>query len=175
MNRRHLALPNVWMLTDERQGDTLWAVIDRLPRDAGVVVRHYSLPERERRALARQLIGQGLFVAYSGTDSAARRVGAQAVYSSAKRPSMLPRLYPVHSRVEIVAAERAGASLLLLSPVFRTRSHPGARVLGPLRFAILARSTRKPIIALGGMTPNRFRRLRLVGAQGWAAIDGWMC
>lgn len=173
MNRRHLALPRVWMLTDERQGDRLWDAIRRLPRGAGVVVRHYSLPEREREALARRLIRQGLFVAYSGPEKCARRLGAQAVYGTDRHPGHLPRLYPVHDRAEIVAAERAGAALLLLSPVFPTRSHPGARTLGPVRFALLARTARTPVIALGGMTSGRARRLKALGARGWAAIDAW--
>jgi hypothetical protein len=29
MNRRHLALPRVWMLTDERQGEAMWDAIAR--------------------------------------------------------------------------------------------------------------------------------------------------
>lgn len=173
MNRRHLALPRVWMLTDERLGDRLWDAIRRLPRGAGVVVRHYSLPEREREALARRLIRQGLFVAYSGPEKRARRLGAQAVYGADRHLGHLPRLYPVHDRAEIVAAERAGAALLLLSPAFPTRSHPGARALGPVRFGLLTRTARAPVIALGGMTPDRARRLAALGARGWAAIDAW--
>jgi hypothetical protein len=40
-----------------------------------------------------------------------------------------------------------------------------------MRFAALARLARCPVIALGGMNPARFRRLRPLGAYGWAAID----
>ncbi|MFD1610657.1 thiamine phosphate synthase [Sphingomonas tabacisoli] len=171
MNRRHLALPRVWMLTDERQGVALWDAAARLPRGAGVVVRHYSLPFVERAVMVRRLRRQGLFVALSGTDAEARRAGADAVYGRAA--GALPLLYPVHNRREIAAAERARASLLLLSPVFPTRSHPGGRTLGPLRFGLLVRATQKPVIALGGMTAVQYRRLRGLGAQGWAAIDAW--
>lgn len=174
MNRRHLALPRVWMLTDERQGDALWDAIARLPRGAGVVVRHYSLPDAERIALGRRIRQQGRFVAFSGSEAAARQAGAQAIYGPAASRSALPRLFPVHNRAEIRTAERVGAALLLLSPVFRTRSHPKAGALGPARFGRLVRSARTPIIALGGMTPSRFRRLQAFGAQGWAAIDAWI-
>ena len=173
MNRRHLALPRVWILTDERRGDALWAAIDRLPKGAGVIVRHYSLPEKDRQAMARRIARRGVFVAYSGTEHAARRAGAKAVYGPTRTPGRLPRLFPVHNRSEIIVAERAGAALLLLSPAFPTRSHPDTRALGPFRFGILARTARTPVIALGGMTPNRFKRLKLLGAQGWAAIDAW--
>jgi thiamine-phosphate pyrophosphorylase len=174
MNRRHLALPRVWMLTDERQGEAMWDAIARLPPGAGVVVRHYSLPLADRLAMARRIRADGRFVAFAGAEDDARQAGAQAVYGASQRRGPLPRLYPVHNRSEIGAAERAGAALLLLSPVFPTRSHPGARTLGPHRFARLAASARKPVIALGGMTSPRFRRLQKLGAEGWAAIDAWV-
>jgi len=173
MNRRHLALPRVWMLTDERQGEALWSAVARLPHGAGVVVRHYSLPLADRLEMARRIHAEGRFVAFAGTEEEARRAGAQAVYGRGGRRGDLPRLYSVHNRREIRAAERAGAALVLLSPVFPTRSHPGARTLGPHRFARLAASTRTPVIALGGMTSPRYHRLQRLGAQGWAAIDAW--
>jgi thiamine-phosphate pyrophosphorylase len=172
MHRRHLALPRNWLLTDERQGEALWDAIARLPPGTGVVVRHYTLPEPERQALARAIAERGLFVAYAGTDKQARAAGAHASYGT--RSSTLPRLHPVHNAREIARAERTGAALLLLSPVFPTRSHPRAQVLGPRRFARMAQNARTPVIALGGMTPKRFERLRLHGAAGWAAIDAWI-
>ena len=38
-------------MTDERQGDALWSALERLPRGAGIVFRHYTLARRERRLL----------------------------------------------------------------------------------------------------------------------------
>jgi thiamine-phosphate pyrophosphorylase len=81
------------------------------------------------------------------------------------------RSAPAHDLAEIRAAERAGADFVFLSPVFPTRSHPGAEPLGPHRFAALACATRLPVIALGGMDEKRVRGLR--GAYGWAGIDAW--
>lgn len=174
MSRRHLPLPRFWMITDERQDEATLDLVARLPRQVGVIVRHYSLPEPERQALARRIVRRGRIVAYSGSLAAARRAGAHAVYGADARSSALPRLYPVHNAVEISRAERAGAALLLLSPVFATRSHPGRRPLGALRFALLARRAKRPVIALGGMTPRRFERVQKLGATGWAAIDAWI-
>jgi thiamine-phosphate pyrophosphorylase len=173
MSRRHLALPRIWMLTDERQGDALWDAAARLPRGAGVVVRHYSLPFEARAAMVRRMQELGLFTALSGTEAEARQASADAVYGPGPRAA-LPRLYPAHDQREIAKARRARAALLLLSSVFPTRSHPGGRALGLQRFARLARVARAPVIALGGMTPTRFRRLQPLGADGWAAIDAWM-
>lgn len=166
--RRRQPLPNLWMMTDERMGDCLLPAIRRLPPGSGIVFRHYGLPPTERRALferirriarARRLL---LFLA-GGDASAWRADGAQG---NCRRG--LPCSASVHSLREIRQAQRSGADLLFLSPVFPTRSHPGAGTLGIVRFNLLARATPLPVIALGGM--NR-RRAPLARAYGWAAID----
>jgi thiamine-phosphate pyrophosphorylase len=174
MNRRHLAMPCVWLLTDERQGEAPERVAARLPAHVGVVVRHYSLPLRERLALARRIARTGRFTLFAGDEAEARRAGAHGIYGASPKRSSLPRLYPVHNLAEIVAAERAGAAMVLLSPVFPTRSHPQARALRPLRFGLLARQAKRPVIALGGMSKGRARRLKQLGGSGWAAIDAWI-
>jgi thiamine-phosphate pyrophosphorylase len=73
----------------------------------------------------------------------------------------------------VMVAERAGADFVFLSPVFPTRSHPGAAALGPIRFGLLARGTHVPVIALGGMDPRRAQRLEKFNVYGWAGIDAW--
>jgi thiamine-phosphate pyrophosphorylase len=79
---------------------------------------------------------------------------------------------PVHSHRELVQAECNGAGILLISPLFATRSHPGTRPLGPFRFAALARQAHVPVIALGGVRPCHAALVRRLGALGYAAIDG---
>jgi thiamine-phosphate pyrophosphorylase len=171
-------LPRLWMMTDERQGDALWAALERLPPGAGVVFRHYSLPPAERRALFRkvralvrrrrlrlQLAGPPHLAAAWGADGSHGRGPARRGLGLASAPA--------HDLREIRSAERAGADLIFLSPAFATRSHPQAAPLGPLRVARLARQTRLPVVALGGMTAARARRLRASGLHGWAAIDAW--
>jgi thiamine-phosphate pyrophosphorylase len=85
------------------------------------------------------------------------------------RGPALPRFITTHSLGEIGHAGRARADAILLSPVFPTRSHPGARTLGALQFRLLAAWSGVPAIALGGMTAHRAKRLK---APFWAAIDG---
>ena len=173
MRRRH-SLPRVWMMTDERQGDVLVAAVERLPaRHAGIVFRHYSLPEADRRALFERVKRiarrRGLMLLLAGSASRARAWGADGSHGRGRGIGL--RTAPAHHARDLRTAERAGAAALFLSPVFPTRSHPGAQPLGPDRFALLARRSRLPVIALGGMTARRARRLR--GAYGWAAIDAW--
>src|SRR3569623_1397251 len=49
--QRRQPLPRLWLMTDERQGEALWAALEKLPRGAGIVFRHYGLPAKERRRL----------------------------------------------------------------------------------------------------------------------------
>lgn len=173
MRCRHL--PHLWMMTDERQGERLWAALERLPRGAGVVFRHYSLPRPQRRALFERVSllarKRGLLLLVAGPPMGERSWQADGVHGARGGGGL--RSEPVHDLKQIRAAERRGADLLFLSPVFATRSHPGARALGPLRFALLARHTPLPVIALGGVDPKGARRLRGSGLYGWAAIDAW--
>lgn len=79
------------------------------------------------------------------------------------------RLISAHSLREIGAARRGRADAILLSPAFPTRSHPGATALGVVLWRGLARRCGGTVIALGGMTCARARRL---STAHWAAIDG---
>src|SRR5688572_24325822 len=99
MTRRHLALPRLWLLTDERQGEALWHTLRRLPRTVGVIVRHYSLPLPERLALSRRIAGRHV-MAFAGSEVSARKGRARAVYGASGQKSGLARIYPVHNRRE---------------------------------------------------------------------------
>lgn len=175
------ALPRLWLMTDERMGepDALLSAVRRLPKGSGVIFRHYSLSHNVRRELLAKLRPvakrRRLLLSLAGPQSLARNWRADGWHarerlSGGSQRGML-RSAPVHNLREIRRAERSGAQLLFLSPLYPTRSHPGARPLGRVRFAHLARQTRLPIIALGGMTKRRARGLRRLGAHGWAAID----
>jgi thiamine-phosphate pyrophosphorylase len=165
-------------MTDERiADDVLLDAIARLPRGAGIVFRHYSLKPDERRDLfdrvqhvARR---RRLMLFLSGNQRSALRWRCDGFHGRAgHRPIRLLRSAPVHNLPEIRAAERSGAQMLFLSPLFPTRSHPGSETLGRTRFSRLARQTYLPVIALGGVTKADARHLGALGAFGWAAIDG---
>lgn len=162
-------LPQIWLISDARNDAVLERALRRLPRGSGFVFRHYHLPEAQRRArfalLARIARGRGITVILSGPAALARRWGAAGSYGS-HRDAMLAT---AHSLRELRRAQRAQA--VLLSPVFPTRSHPGGKVLGPLRFRLLARWAPAPVIALGGMSQRAADRLRW---PSWAGIDAFL-
>jgi thiamine-phosphate pyrophosphorylase len=170
------ALPDLWLLSDARNDGALEDALARLPRGSGFVFRHYHLEPKARQARFEALRGAAKkrdhVVVLSGSPVLARKWRADGVYGPASampRDDSLLRLATAHDWKEIVAAERAGADAILLSPVFATASHPGGEPLGPVRFRLLARKTQVPVIALGGMTRERAKRL---GWPRWAAIDG---
>ena len=170
--RARQPLPRLWLMTDERLGDGLLDAVARLPEGAGIVFRHYQLGEVARRDLFEQVRAAAPGpVLLAGPAELAQAWGADG--SHGRGPGHGLRSAPVHDFAQIRAAERAGADLLFLSPVYPTASHPDAKPLGLARFAWLARRTPLPVIALGGMNPARGRRLASFGAYGWAGIGAF--
>lgn len=173
MRRRH-PLPRIWLMTDERLGDALWTAIEGLPRGSGVVLRHYSLPFAERRALfarvAKRARRRGLVLVVAGKEQLGR---ADGTHNRPRRGNGLVT-WSVHSRRDLTEARRQHADLIFVSSVFATRSHPDARTLGVVRAGLLIHGSPIPAIALGGMSQTRFRRLQGLGVHGWAGIDAFL-
>jgi len=166
-------------MTDERMGERLWQAIDRLPTEhGGIVFRHYATLPVARQKLARRIADicgrQNLALAVARDAELAQMVGADLVHNPAEPPADLPFSRSVHSIEEAGAAEAKGASLVFVSPVFATRSHPGRKPLDRQLALRIARSAGVPAIALGGMNASKFAWLEREGFYGWAGIDAWM-
>ena len=152
-------MPCLWLITDARTDAGLERAIARLPRGSGVIFRHYHLAPRERATHLSQI------------RRLCRRFGHRLEIGGEGYGPPAPhrRLATAHDLREIGRANRFGAQAVLISPVFPTRTHPGAATLGRIRLLLLARRARMPVIALGGMTAHTFTGLAI---HGWAAIDG---
>lgn len=173
---RQTQLPDLWLLSDARNEDSLERAIAALPMRSAFVYRHYHLDPRTRRArwdalLPQLRAGQHLAI-LSGSDDEAQAWGADGSYGPPEgigEPPRLLRIAAVHDAIEIAHANAAGADAVMLSPVFPTRTHPDRPALGPERFHALAALAEMPVIALGGMD---FERAEEIGWNRWAAIDG---
>lgn len=175
------SLPKMWLFTDERvTRAALMAALVKLPRGSGVIFRHYSLADAERRdlfqAVRKIARRRQLVLLLAGDARLAQSWGADGWHgrsrkrlSSAKR-NMLHSM-AVHNAPELARAWREQVDVTFLSPVFPTRSHPGQPALGTLRFALLCHQARMPVMALGGMTRHQAKRIIALGAAGWGAID----
>ncbi len=174
-------LPCLWLFTDARVPVDL----SRLPRGAGVVIRHYDHPQRA--AFVGKLVAAGracgLIMLVAGDMRLALASGADGVHL----PEHQVRKYQMHSirrphrNFIITAAAHSQQALhdaafvdgIFLSPMFATRSHVGSKNIGRLRAAHLIHTTSTMIIALGGITSQNARHLATIGFAGIAAIDGW--
>ena len=76
----------------------------------------------------------------------------------------------VHSADEALAAADEGADFVIAGSVYATASHAGQAALGPAFVTACARGG-LPVIAIGGITPERAREVREAGAWGVAAIS----
>lgn len=176
MRQRH-CLPDVWVISDRRNESRLEAALRSHSRPVALVFRHYHLGEDARRnkynRLARIARSFGHLVVLAADAPQAQRWGADGYYAPPRklRPkrSGLIVIGTAHTMREIADASRSGADAVMLSPVFPTRSHPGGKTLGTVRFRLLARYARVPVIALGGMSRQRSRDMKW---EKWAAIDG---
>lgn len=80
----------------------------------------------------------------------------------------------VHNEAEAEAAVAAGADYLITGTIFESATHPGRAASGPGMISRCA-AFGKPVIAIGGMNPERARRAREAGAWGVAAISAlWL-
>ena len=175
-------------MTDPRLAGGLHAAIQRLPFGSAVIFRNYG-QERQARyaefcAVRRLCKRRGHMVFLAGSERDAMHWHADGYHSqiATRGQSKLFRSAPVHNNKEIARAGIIGADILFVSPIYKTRSHAGARPLGPTGFRRLCLCGRrehkgashKPIIAVGGMTAAlaRMQDKRLV--HGWAAIDAFI-
>ena len=146
MQRRQTSLPRAWFIVDSSRWEPD-ELLRRLPRGTGILVLRGAESARLRR-LARI---RGMTLVEESSGDAAR----------------------VHDIRELRQALHRRTALILLSPVFRTESHPDWRPIPRMRAAALAWLGKRSLVALGGMNAKRFKRVERLGFQGWAGISAW--
>jgi len=176
------ALPGLWLVTDPIRTPDPLAAASRLPRGAGVIYRHFGARDRfeTARALAALAQKRGLVLLIGADVPLARKVGAAGVHLPERlawRAQAIKGRQPrwivtaaAHKASAVTGAQHADA--IFLAPVFPSRSPSASRPLGVLRAARLARPSRVPVIALGGVKARTAPQLLDHGFAGLAAIDG---
>jgi thiamine-phosphate pyrophosphorylase len=171
-------VPRIWLMTDPRLDDQLLAAIRRLPSGSGVVFRHYALETKQRRQLFARVrhicVQRGHILMLAGDARNARAWGADGVHGRGVSAKPLLLSAPVHNPREIAQASRRLVDIMFLSPLRKTRSHPGERALGATAFNRLARLCRPAlVVALGGMNRAEAAKWPRIIVYGWAAIDAF--
>ena len=167
-------VPRCWLMVDARLGNSVPAIVAAMPPRSAVVVRPYAMQIEGRAALIRAIRRAArakrhlLLIAGGGSDA-----GFDGRHGGGRRTTGFLSL-SVHNQRELAKANRLRADAVLISPVWPTRSHSGDRCLGKRGFARLAAGSSAKGIVLGGVTARGFARLKIHGAEGWAAIDSWL-
>ncbi|WP_187254569.1 thiamine phosphate synthase [Alkalicoccus halolimnae] len=90
----------------------------------------------------------------------------------------LPRLgqrkgsVSVHSLESAGKADEAGAEYIIFGPVYEPRSKTGVQGVGLKKLTEVVKMVSVPVIAVGGITPERVRETADAGAAGAAVISG---
>jgi len=174
--------PDAWLMTDERMAEKLWPALECAgDLGAGVILRHHATDPERRTVIGRKVADlahkRGLVLGVARDAVLARELGARLVHNPGEVTLGLPFSRAVHDEAEAVAARDAGAALVFVSPLYPTRSHPGAPALGEKEAARLATMAGVPAYALGGIGAEdvrRQRKLKGLGFAGWAGIDAWL-
>ncbi len=140
--------------------------------DLAALCRRLREPTRERGALL--IVNDRADVALAvGADAVQRTYSSLSVAEIRsvveKRLSICAS---VHSRADALSAEAEGADWIVFGPVYDTASK---RRYGPpqglAKLEAVTRAVRIPVIAIGGITPERVGEVRAAGAHGVAAIS----
>jgi thiamine-phosphate diphosphorylase len=78
----------------------------------------------------------------------------------------------VHAPERALQAEDEGADYLVVGTLFATATHPGQPARGTALLAEVLASCQLPLVAIGGVTPQRVAELKAAGAHGVAVLGG---
>ena len=164
---------------------TAAALARALGDDLAIHLRGHRTSARRLLALTEQLLeaaagtGSPVLVADRvdvalATEGAGVRLGAASLPVGAARALIGDRLLAcsVHAVEEGVAAARDGADFLVLGTVWATASHPGRSGAGTVLIRDTAGRVDVPVVAIGGLTPERAREAVSAGAAGVAVLTG---
>jgi len=183
--------PPLLLVTDRRQARKPLAEVVGAALAAGcrwVSVREKDLPEDDQIALVRLLLPMarrnGARLTLHGDAALAKAAGADGVHLSAGGDAAASRqlLGPdkligvsIHTATEAAAVDPAIADYAIAGPAYETASKPGyGPEIGRKGLADLARSSRVPLVAIGGLNATRAAEVLAVGVAGIAVMGSIM-
>jgi len=186
-----LPQPPLLLVTDRRQARKPLVEIVAAALAAGcrwVSVREKDLPDDEQIALARMLLPivrrNGACLTMHGAADLAKAAGADGVHLSAGSDVAASRQLlgadkligmSIHTATEASAIDPAMADYAIAGPAYETASKPGyGPEIGRKGLADLARSSRVPLVAIGGLNAMRAAEVLAVGVAGIAVMGSVM-
>jgi len=183
--------PPLLLVTDRRQARHPLAVIVAAALTAGcrwVSLREKDLPEDEQVLLLRTLLPiarrHGARLMLHGEAALAKLARADGVHlpsgsdAAAARALMGPATLigvSIHTVTEAGAIDPQAADYALAGPAFETPSKPGyGPEIGRRGLAEIARVSRVPVLAIGGINTARIGEIIAAGCAGVAVMGGVM-
>lgn len=149
-----------------------------------VQVRDHQATAAELYALTKEVVGVcrplGARVAVNDRVDVALAAGADGVQLGERSlpVAVVRRIAPglrigasIHDLDGARRADAAGADWLTFGHVYATASHPGEPPRGLDALQAVARSTRRPVVAIGGIGPEQVPAVLAAGAAGVAVIS----
>ena len=101
-------------------------------------------------------------------------LGRRSLPLSAARPLLGTRVigYSAHEAAEAARSVQDSADFVLLGTIYATASHPGRSGAGVELVRAAAEASDAPVIAIGGITPERAADVIGAGAHGAAVLSG---
>ena len=172
-------LPSAWFLTDPQRTPNPLPIMQKLPCGWGVIYRHFGSADRHDLAYAmlksaqkRKLV---FCVSWDDQMDLTRFDGVHwprwALTGS--KPSLDFRQInttSAHSREQIAQATKFKMEACFLSALFPSKSASAPPPIGVHRLARLQKSSRIPLVALGGI--NGSNSLKVANLTSFAAIEG---
>jgi thiamine-phosphate pyrophosphorylase len=140
--------------------------------DLALLCRHLVKPVREAGAML--VVNDRVDVALAVGAAAVQRTHTSLAVNDMRAiaGSRLRIGVSVHSLEDALDAEQKGADWVTYGPVYDTPSkRPYGAPQGLERLATVTRGLRIPVVAIGGITPERVKDVRAAGARGVAAIS----
>jgi thiamine-phosphate pyrophosphorylase len=182
-----LPQPPLLLVTDRRQARKPLVEIVAAALASGcrwVSVREKDLPDDEQIAIVRMLLPitrrNGACLSMHGDAALAKAAGADGVHLASGSDVAAARqlLGPdkligvsIHTATEAAAIDPAMADYAIAGPAYETASKPGyGPEIGRKGLADLARNSRVPLVAIGGLNATRAAEVLAVGVAGIAVM-----
>ena len=175
-------LPAFWAMSDQNRLPNPSITAKHLPSESGIILRHYSIPNREQIASTLYCLCKKMnqILLIAGDLDLTLSVGADGIHlpeymlTNFKRPGEIKFVTAaVHSLTALKLAERAGADAAIISPIFSTLSHPEREPIGQEKLAAIVNMATIPVYALGGINLKTVAKISSTGVAGIAGVSAF--
>lgn len=172
-------------MTDPDRVPDLLKAAQNLPPHSALIYRHFGADEREFMAhkLRQICFDRGVQFLVGADEELARECGADGLHLPERQldeAHILRIRYPdwiltgaTHSELSLARAAKFSIDACMLSPVFESQSPSAGKAIGLDRFANMVKTSKVPVVGLGGINATNASQLVESGIVGIAGVSGF--